>query len=99
MRWVAEEKGKLIGFADYIPEKSQVTGVYVDPGHLRKGVGSKLLQKIIEDAETKGLSELRCESSVTALEFYQEHGFEVVEKTVHETNNVELDAFEMKKTL
>ncbi len=98
-RWVAEQDQSLIGFADYIPEKSRITGVYVHPDHLREGVGTKLLQKIIKDAKTRGLNELRCESSVTAKEFYQEHGFEVVEKTVHETNGVEMDAFEMKKEM
>jgi len=99
LRWVAEENGEIVGFADYVPEKSKITGVYVHPAHLRKGVGSKLLKKILEDAKKRGLSELRCESSVTARQFYQSHGFKVTKETVHETNGVELDAFEMKKSL
>lgn len=98
-RWVVEQDGKLIGFADYIPEKSRVTGVYVHPDNLRQGVGSKLIQKIFKDARNRELDELTCESSVTARKFYEDHGFELVEKTVHETNGVEMDAFEMKKEL
>lgn len=98
-RWVAEEKGDIVGFGDYIPEKRRITGVYVHPDFLRQGIGSKLLDKIIEDACEKGLEELHCESSVTAKDFYRKKDFEVVEEVVHETSGEELKAFKMVKEL
>ncbi len=98
-RWVAEEEGKIVGFADYIPGKARITGIYVHPDFLRQGIGSKLLEKVVEDARRKGIEELRCESSVTAKDFYSENGFEVVKEVVHETSGEELEAFEMKRKL
>jgi putative acetyltransferase len=98
-RWVAEEEGKIVGFADYIPGKARITGIYVHPDFLRQGIGSKLLEKIVKDARRKGIEELRCESSVTAKDFYSENGFEVVKEVVHETSGEELEAFKMKRKL
>lgn len=98
-RWVAEEDGKLVGFSDYRFDEGTITGVYVHPDYLRNGIGSKLLEKILEDARNRGLEELTAEASVTAKEFYQSHGFEVVKRTVHETSGEELEAFLMEKNL
>ena len=98
-RWVAEEDGSIIGFSDYRFDEGTITGVYVHPDHLRRGIGSRLLEKILQDARDKGLDELTAEASVTAKEFYRSHGFEVVEETVHETSGEELQAFKMRKSL
>ena len=78
-----------------MPDKKRITGIYVHPDFLRQGVGSRLLEKIIEDAREKGLEELHCESSVTAKGFYREYGFKVVEEVVHETSGEDLKAFKM----
>lgn len=98
-RWVAVEDDKIIGFSDYRPNESRVTGVYVHPDYTGQGIGSKLLEKVLEDAENQGLVKLNSESSITAKEFYQKHGFELVEEVEHETNGVQMKAFEMKRKL
>ena len=98
-RWIAEEEGDIIGFSDYRFDEGTITGVYVHPDYLRRGIGSRLLEKVLQDAKNKGLDELTAEASVTAKEFYQSHGFEVVEETVHETNGEEVQAFKMRKHL
>ena len=54
---------------------------------------------MIEDAKNRGIVELTCESSVTAKEFYERYGFEVVEEVTRETDGVEMRAFEMTKVL
>lgn len=95
-RWIAEDGDNLIGFADYRPDEGKVTGVYVDPDCTEEGVGSKLLRKIVQDAEERGLNQLSCESSVTARKFYEKHGFEVVNEVTHETNGVEMKAYKMR---
>ena len=98
-RWVAEQDGEITGFADYMPDKNTVTGVYVHPDHLRKGIGTALLETIIDDARDRGLEYLECESSRTAREFYRSNGFHVMEETIHRTSGEELDAFRMRKQL
>lgn len=97
--WVAIADGELVGFADYRKDEGSVINVYVDPDYLRRGIGSRLLEKVLQDARNKGLDKLTAEASVTAKEFYQSHGFEVVEETVHKTNGEELQAFKMRKSL
>jgi putative acetyltransferase len=98
-RWVAVKNGGIVGFSDYRYDEGSITGVYVHPDHLREGIGSKLLEKIVEDARNRGLEKLKCQSSVTAREFYQKHGFEVVEETTYETNDEELEASGWRKKL
>lgn len=97
--WVAIADGELVGFADYRKDEGRVINVYVNPDYLREGIGSRLLEQVLQDARNRGLDELTAEASVTAKEFYQSHGFEVVEETVHETNGEELQAFKMRKSL
>lgn len=98
-KWVAEEDGKIIGFGDYIPMEAEITGVYVHPDHLRKGIGSKLLEKMEQAARDQGIEKLTCVSSLTAKEFYRNHGYKVKKQIKHETSGEELEAYKMEKEL
>lgn len=99
VRWVAENEDAIIGFGDYMPEGNKITGIYVHPDFLRQGIGSKLLQKIEDDARRKDLEYLKCVSSVTAKDFYRNNGFKVIGETRHPTGSETLEAFKMKKEL
>ena len=99
-RFVAEtEEGEVVGFSDYDKETNELSGLYVKPGHTRKGVGEKLLQKIEEDARETGLDRLWCKSTITAKDFYKKHGFKVDEETSHEIGGLEMKAYIMEKKL
>jgi GNAT superfamily N-acetyltransferase len=76
--WGAEVDGRLIGFA--LARDGWLNHLYVDPGWRRRGVGSTLLLQVI-DAMPGTLHLWAFQRNETALRFYEERGFEVVERT------------------
>lgn len=98
-RFVAEEDGCIVGFSDYNRKTSELSGLYVKPDYTGKGVGEKLLRKAEQDARDNGLNHLWCESTITARGFYRKHGYELVEKTSHELEDVEMKVYRMEKKL
>lgn len=98
-RFVAEKDGQIIGFSDFNKETNELSGLYVKPGYTGRKVGSKLLQKVEKLAKKKGLEKLWCKSTTTARGFYEEHGWTVLEETVHEVKDVEMKVFRMEKEL
>ncbi len=64
--WLAETDGDIIGFIDlwtihdfcHGGKLTYIQNLYIAPKYRRLGVGSRLLQKIIERAEEKGALEI-----------------------------------------
>ncbi len=83
-RWVAVEREKIIGFCEHT--HCEISRMYVHKDHLRKGVGSRLLEATEASLKKKGCKEIMIESTVTAKDFYEKNGYEVLEKTVHRKN-------------
>jgi putative acetyltransferase len=79
---VALDKDELIGFAclDINPYSSDflITGLYVHPNFIRKGIGRNLLNFINKTAQESGCKVIRVYSSVTAADFYKAQGFQVI---------------------
>lgn len=97
--YVAEYKGKIIGFSTIIPARNELGRLYAAPGKWR-GLGGRLLKKAEMEARKFGLTYLVCDSSLNAENFYRRHGFEVIEKTTHHmTNGREVRCVKMKKQL
>jgi ribosomal protein S18 acetylase RimI-like enzyme len=83
--WVAEVGGEIVGFIDlwfihdfcHGGKLSYIQNLYVAPKHRRLGVGSQLLQKIIEKAEEKGALEIHVVTKFEnkpAIQLYKRHG-------------------------
>lgn len=58
---------------------AEVRTLAVDPNHLRRGVGSKLLQHLIEQARTLGVQRVFCLTFETG--FFGKHGFVEIDGT------------------
>ena len=71
---VAIEEGQIAGFA-MLNDGGHVLLLYVLPEAAHRGVGSALLAWMEELALGLGLGKLVLESTVTALAFYERHGF------------------------
>lgn len=72
---VAEYENILVGFASLLMDSSQVSGVYVDPKFVRRGIGSQLLGSIEEIATNEGLQRIQVIASLDAVSFYQKNGY------------------------
>jgi len=74
---LALRDGELVGFSAFTPEA--VMQLYVDVAHLRRGVGSRLLD--LAKAGSGGRLWLYTfVTNTNAQRFYERHGFDVVER-------------------
>ena len=82
---VVELEGRTVGFVDqwivrdfvHGAKLSHIQSLYVTPQYRGKGIGSKLLQAIIENAKTKGVSEVHVTTEFNnrrAIELYKRQG-------------------------
>lgn len=74
--WVAEDGGKLLGFASVWVVDNFLHSLYVAPHHQGKRVGRALLEKV--QAEFTAHGTLKClVKNQSAFEFYQRHGWQI----------------------
>lgn len=98
-RYVAVEDGKIIGFSGYKKNEKKLRATYVHPEWSGQGIGSRLLEKVENEAREEGIDKLVCKSTITAREFYEKNGWKVLEKTVQEAEDQELEVYKMEKIL
>ena len=75
--WLAEDEGRLIGFA--VLKQDWLDHLYVDPVWHGRGVGLALLTAVREDAEELNLWTFQ--ANAQARRFYERHGFRLVDLT------------------
>ena len=84
---IAEENGKLLStaaivyydlppsFTNKIGVRGYVTNVYTAPEHRRKGLSKMLLEKILEDAKSRGIKKIWLGASKLGRPLYEKLGF------------------------
>jgi len=72
---VAEEGGRVVGFAALDAAVGEVTAVYVDPVAWRHGVGRGLLDAVETIARLRGVATARLDASLNAVVFYESAGW------------------------
>jgi ribosomal protein S18 acetylase RimI-like enzyme len=73
---VMEDEGKILGFAALHVPKIEITMVFVNPEHQRKGVGRALLAELESIAIEAGLDVVKLQATGTAIEFYLKTGYQ-----------------------
>lgn len=105
---VAERDGEVVGWGrldrggseDEDSPVGEVSAVYVDPEHARRGVGSALLARLEDRSRELGLERLTLSASLNAVGFYEHHGYRRVERSTHgTTDGVELPVVDMERSL
>ena len=76
--WVAEEEGRLVGFA--LLTDTWLDGLYVHPDAQGRGVGTALLE-LAQSLRPGGLGLWVFETNAPARALYARHGFVEVERT------------------
>jgi 8-oxo-dGTP pyrophosphatase MutT (NUDIX family)/GNAT superfamily N-acetyltransferase len=70
-----ESDGQAAGFAQLDTETGHVERVYVAPECARRGVASRLLARIEQEARQSGLARVYVEATLNALPFYERAGY------------------------
>ncbi|AWB89135.1 GNAT family N-acetyltransferase [Salinibacterium hongtaonis] len=95
---VAVADGQIAGFADVSP-RGYVDMMFVSPDSVRQGVGSRLMVELSERAVLAGAHELSTNASITAVPFFEHHGFTVVAEQHPEIAGTRLTNYRMTKRL
>jgi putative acetyltransferase len=72
---VAEDGGRLVGFAQLDPADGRLRALFVDAGHQRSGIGRALLAAVEARARRRGARRLHGAMSLNAVSFYLRAGF------------------------
>ena len=96
--FVAVWGGEIVGYADVQPN-GYSNHFFVSGAHTRRGIGSRLMSRIHDEARSLGLCTLTADVSLTAEPFFADHGFNVVERQWPVCRGVTLQNARMRKDL
>jgi len=96
--FVAVLDGDLVGYAD-IQSSGYIDHFYVSGHHTRRGVGSLLMKRILEESASLGLSVLTSDVSRTAQPFFAKFGFSIVERRFPQVRGVVMPNALMSRNL
>ncbi|MBK6853905.1 MAG: GNAT family N-acetyltransferase [Burkholderiales bacterium] len=85
--FVAELNGKIVGYADLQPD-GYIDHFFVSGHHPRCGIGTALMNYLLNEAQSASLKELTSDVSRSAQPFYERFGFVVVEQRQPEVRGV-----------
>jgi ribosomal protein S18 acetylase RimI-like enzyme len=98
---IAVENNKIVAMCNTDETDGKVINIqrmHVSPTHHRKGIGSLLMQKVIDAFPNVRKIELEVEKENTnAIAFYSKQGFKNVGEKVYTFESVEMPCFVMEK--
>lgn len=90
--------GAVLGFIT-IELDGYIDLLYVHADHQRRGVGSRLLAHAEKQAQICGIKRFHTEASITALPFFESHGFLVSKEQKARKQGVHFINYRMEKQL
>lgn len=93
---VAEEAGRITGFADLDPAAGYLDRLYVHKDYQGRGIASALCNALEKSAQTDIITTY---ASITARPFFEGRGYRVVRENLVERRGVVLKNFLMEKNV
>lgn len=90
--------GLVVSFVEFEPD-GHIDCFYCHHKHLRQGVGTALMDAILEKAASTGVQRIFAEVSITARPFFERHGFQILKEQLVSLRGVELRNYKMEKNL
>jgi GNAT superfamily N-acetyltransferase len=94
--WLLSEKGIIIAFATRYP-KNRIALFYCKGKFQRKGWGTKLLQKLENEAKIDGLKSLSTEASLISYRLFLKNEWRILRKEKVNINNIFFERYKMEK--
>lgn len=89
---IAEDETGILGFAG-IAQDGHVTAVYVKSDRIRQGIGSTLMQEILEYAHLYKIKRLYAEASEFSLGLFQKFGFHIYDFEIVDRKGVKFKRY------
>lgn len=96
--YVAEAVGQLVGFTSLEPD-GHIDFMYVHHQHQGEGIASHLLQHVEAIAQSRSITRLYAEVSITAEPFFSKRGFHITQAEQVTRRGVMFRRFKMEKSL
>ena len=96
--WLLSEKGIIVAFATRYPN-TRIALFYCKGKYQRKGYGSKLLQKLEDEAKKEGLKSLSTEASLISYGLFLKNEWEIIRKEKVIINNIFFERYKMIKII
>ena len=96
--WLLSKDGIIVAFATRYP-KNRIALFYCKGKFQRKGFGSKLLQKLEDEAKKEGLDSLYTEASLISYELFLKNEWEIIRKEKVIINNIFFERYKMTKII
>jgi len=71
----------IVAFCDH--SLDEVIGLYIDPAHQGRGIGSALLSQAEGRMRNAGTTLAKVHSALSSQSFYERHGYRETERTTH----------------
>ena len=97
--FIAEIARQPVGFASLVYPFNTIGAVFVDPKFCRLGIGTKLLQRLEEEAIKYQVTLLWVNSSLNGRTFYRANGYSSVRKIIFSLYSTYIPCVQMKKRL
>lgn len=91
-------KNTIVGYSS-LNKKGFIHSMFVSKDYLRKGIGQKLMNHIINLAHNSNIQYLEAEVSITAKPFFEANGFVVFKEQQIKANKMFLINYLMRKKL
>ena len=85
--WLLSKKGIIIAFATRYPN-DRIALFYCKGKFQRKGCGSKLLHKLVDEAKKEGVDSLYTEASLISYELFLKNEWKIIRKEKVIINNI-----------
>jgi putative acetyltransferase len=96
--YVAEEDKRIVGFTE-LDSAGHIDCFFVHHEWQRRGVGTRLMERVVATAGMKQMPRLFAEVSLTAVPFFLDKGFVVIRENEAIRREVKLKQFAMEKWL
>ena len=96
--WLINEKEKIIAFASRYPN-DRIALLYCKGNLQRRGYGTKLLQKLEEEAIKEGINCLSTEASLISYKLFLKNNWEIIRKEKIIIKNIIFERYKMIKIL
>ena len=97
--FVAEIESIIVGFIALDRFTNSISGLFISPQYVRQGIGTKLINKVEQEAIRYKIPILWVCASLTGYPFYLANNYQKIDRTSIQVKGVLIPCIQMKKIL